>query len=199
MSEAYTIIATSFDTFWDNCPRKADKKKAETAFNKLSDVKKFNCIAGMAHHAANNPQWKDPSYIPLPTTFINGERWDDAIAIPQDAKTRVIEFENGNDTHDIVWSAMTQLFGDSWIKKHGEKPPELWRKLLKDIPKERILRGLKRCTADHREFPPSLPKFMEYTAKTFDEVYPPALPKPLGDPAIALKSLQEMKTILGVE
>ena len=192
-------IIPEFDVFWQVYPRKEAKKKAEIAFNKLSNEKKRACIAGTIFHIANNPQWKNPQFIPMPTTFINGELWNNEITIPEDAKDRIIGFKNGSEAHDVVWSAMTQFFGTSWINKHGESPPELWRKLLKGISEKRILRGMKRCMDDHKDHPPSLPKFMEYTAKTFDEVYPTALPKPLGDPVKALASLQEMKEILGVK
>jgi len=192
-------LIITFDAFWSIYPNKANKKKAEIAFNKLSDEKKRACIAGTIFHIANNPQWKNPQYIPLPTTYINGELWDNEITIPEDAKDRIIGFKNGSEAHDVVWSAMTQFFGTSWINKHGEHPSELWRKLLKDVSQKRILRGLRICMQDHKDNPPSLPKFLEYTAKTFDEVYPNALPKPLGDPAVALAALAEMKKGLGVK
>ena len=192
-------LIPTFNYFWKIYPRKEAKKKTEILFNNLSKEKACACINGTMFHVERNPQWKNPQYIPLPTTYINGELWANEITIPEDAKDRIIKFKNGSEAHDVVWSAMTQFFGTSWINKHGEHPSELWRKLLKDVSQERILRGMRLCLNDHKDNPPSLPKFMEYTAKTFDEVYPPALPKPSGDPAVALAALAKMKKGLGVK
>ena len=62
-----------FDSFWKNYPKKADKKKAGVAFNRLSKEKKEKAITDCKTRYSGT----DKKYIPLATTYIHGERWDD--------------------------------------------------------------------------------------------------------------------------
>ncbi|MCK4705866.1 MAG: helix-turn-helix domain-containing protein [Gammaproteobacteria bacterium] len=65
----------AFDLFWKNYPRKDDKKKAKVAFKKLSLKKKNSAINDCeARYIETEKQ-----YIPMPTTYINNERWDNEI------------------------------------------------------------------------------------------------------------------------
>jgi len=189
----------TFDAFWTAYPRKAGgKARAEKSFLKLSEADQYNAIMGAKHHLKNNPQWRDPSLIPHAATFLNQARWLDEIAEVKDAKERVTEASNESPAH-TVWYAMTQMYGEQWIKRYGEHPTELWRKMLKDMPVERLKRGLRGALEAHGDFPPSLPKFIEYCSIRFDEQHPTALPKPRPDPAKALESLKKIKHILGVD
>ena len=189
------MIDASFGTFWEHYPRKAGKPKAEAAFNRLSKADKFNAIQGAMYQTQNNPQWRDQSLIPHPSTFINQRRWEDQIAVG--AKDRIIK-EQGDSPANMVWSAMTQMYGQTWINKFGESPNPVWRKQLENISIERIRRGLSRIRDEGLEHPPPLPKFVEMCARTFDEIYPPALPRPRSDEKLAIESIAEMKRILGV-
>jgi hypothetical protein len=134
----------------------------------------------------------------MPTTILNQRRWEDEIVVHRGAKERVVENQDKSPT-ELVWSAMTQMYGDQWINKHGERPPEVWRRALNDMPRVRIGRGIRETLRSGSEFPPSLPKFLEYSAATFEELNPPSLPKPPGDRALALESIEKMKEILGVK
>ena len=66
-----------FDDFWNIYPRKQGKGKAREAF--VSAVKKFGLepIMNGVHRFANDPNLPDPKFVPLPTTWLNQERWDD--------------------------------------------------------------------------------------------------------------------------
>jgi len=66
-----------FDDFWNIYPRKQGKGKAREAF--VSAVKKFGLepIMDGVHRFANDPNLPDPKFVPLPTTWLNQERWDD--------------------------------------------------------------------------------------------------------------------------
>lgn len=71
-----------FDRFWKLYPRKQDKAKARKAWEKLKvgeDL--FNLIAkGLAAQAASHDWTKDGGrYVPMPTTWLNGRRWDDEV------------------------------------------------------------------------------------------------------------------------
>ena len=66
-----------FEMFWDKYPKKTDKKKAKEKFLKL-DSELFNTIMYALDYQIQSTQWKE-GYIPNPTTWINGERWEDKL------------------------------------------------------------------------------------------------------------------------
>lgn len=70
-----------FEAFWHNYPRKSDKKKASVAFNNLSQTKQVKAVEDCASRYEDT----DKKFIPLPTTYIHGERWDDE---PLESKTK---------------------------------------------------------------------------------------------------------------
>ena len=64
-----------FDEFWAAYPRKTDKGNARKAWAKaLKKTKPEVLIAAAAALAATNPDWKFTAH---PTTWLNGERWED--------------------------------------------------------------------------------------------------------------------------
>lgn len=62
-----------FDLFWDNYPRKQDKKKSRVAFKRLNKSQKQLAIDDCKTRYANT----EKQFIPLATTYIRGERWED--------------------------------------------------------------------------------------------------------------------------
>ena len=69
-----------FESFWEIYPKKQDKKKAKQKFLKLcKDEKKYQEIMQGLRNVL--PVWakKDTKYIPMPTTWLNGERWNDEV------------------------------------------------------------------------------------------------------------------------
>lgn len=66
-----------FDTFWRKYPRKVCKKKAWEKWQKIDpDPALFTRIlSGLDAHIRSN-QWQR-GIIPHPTTWLNGERWED--------------------------------------------------------------------------------------------------------------------------
>lgn len=66
---------SAFLEFWENYPRKQDKKKAERAFNNLTEEKKRLAMKDCLLRYKDT----DKRYIPLATTYIHGERWEDEI------------------------------------------------------------------------------------------------------------------------
>ena len=189
----------TFDEFWFIYPRKTGgKDKAREKFDKLSEVDRFNAIQGAKHHSEHNEQWKNPSFIPHATTYLNQKRWEDAIVEDKPATTRVHDNGQQSQAH-TVWSAMTQMYGSAWISKHGENPSPVWVSQLKNMGEDRIKRGLRKTLDSKSEFPPSLPRFVEYCALTFGEecqINQPKLPKPESNPQKALEAIEEMKRIL---
>ena len=76
------IYMRKFDEFWKLYPKKRDKKKALKAFIKLKpDNGLHEKILNSVVAWKNTDDWKknDGEFIPLPTSFLNGERWNDEL------------------------------------------------------------------------------------------------------------------------
>lgn len=71
-----------FESFWEIYPKKQDKKKAKQKFLKLcTNEKEYKAIMDGLRNVL--PVWakKDNKYIPMPTTWLNGERWNDEVNV----------------------------------------------------------------------------------------------------------------------
>jgi len=64
-----------FCDFWKKYPRKESKKKAETAWNHLSKSKKKKVLEDLTSRFSTT----EPRFIPLPTSYLHGERWEDEL------------------------------------------------------------------------------------------------------------------------
>jgi len=63
----------SFDAFWSLYPKKVDKKRAQVSWQKLSLEKQKMATADIE----TRYQSVKKQFIPNPTTYIHGERWND--------------------------------------------------------------------------------------------------------------------------
>ena len=69
-----------FESFWEIYPKHQDKKKAKQKFLKAcTNEKEYKAIMDGLRNIL--PIWakKDTKYIPMPTTWLNGERWNDEV------------------------------------------------------------------------------------------------------------------------
>ena len=74
-----------FPDFWSAYPKKREKKKARDAWKrKRLDSRADEIISDVQNRIKNDGQWLD-GYVPHPTTYINGERWEDEIEPPRGA------------------------------------------------------------------------------------------------------------------
>jgi len=62
-----------FCVFWSLYPKKSAKKKAFQIWKRLSTKDRQKIISDLADRFTN----VDLQYVPLPTTYLNGERWND--------------------------------------------------------------------------------------------------------------------------
>lgn len=74
------ITPKLFEHFWELYPKKTDKGKALTSWEKL--CKKENRPEWAEIRTAiklqiKTPRWQNPKFIPLPTTWLNNSRWLD--------------------------------------------------------------------------------------------------------------------------
>ena len=74
-----------FELFWLKYPKKQDKKKAKEKFLRLNS-ELFETIMYALDYQTQSKSWKE-GYIPYPTTWLNGERWDDEVEQSLELKT----------------------------------------------------------------------------------------------------------------
>ncbi len=87
-TSANDLLDARFEKFWSIYPNRKDKAKAKAVFKKIKpdDIKFQKILRGLnsqiewRKNANGNfrPEWK------LPTTWLNGENWEDEIATDQD-------------------------------------------------------------------------------------------------------------------
>jgi len=103
-----------FEEFWAVYPSKVGKKKAQAAWKR----RKLDAIADMIIDSVrdrieHDPQW-EAGYIQNPTTFINGDLWEDEI------NTRAVAVKLPTKNED--WMRLGQKHGinpgtgESWVK-----------------------------------------------------------------------------------
>jgi hypothetical protein len=69
-----------FETFWSLYPKKIAKKKAHDIWKRKKLDSQIDAIVNkLKEQIALDNQWQDVQFIPNPTTYLNGERWDDEI------------------------------------------------------------------------------------------------------------------------
>lgn len=70
--------ASQFDEFWKAYPRKESRKKAEAIWKsrKLDRIAE-KIIQSVRDRVAQDPKWRERQFVPMPVTFINGDRWMD--------------------------------------------------------------------------------------------------------------------------
>lgn len=72
----------AFDRFWARYPRKQDKAKARRAWSKLSpDRALVDRIMAALEIQRRSESWtrEGGRYIPMPSTWLNGRRWEDEL------------------------------------------------------------------------------------------------------------------------
>lgn len=69
-----------FDIFWKNYPKKLDKKNAKKSFDKINPNEQLvSLMVEQIERFKKTSDWKkdDGKYIPYPSTWLNGRRWED--------------------------------------------------------------------------------------------------------------------------
>lgn len=71
-----------FEKFWSLYPRKENKKGSLQIWNKRGlELKAEEIELHLMKRLENEWATKDKKYVPMPTTFLNGERWKDDLTI----------------------------------------------------------------------------------------------------------------------
>ena len=79
--EPNTVISnktSDFELFWKAYPRKTNKGFARSVFAKIKpNDELLKKMIYSIEQQKRSDQWKDPKYIPHPSSWLNGERWED--------------------------------------------------------------------------------------------------------------------------
>ena len=70
----------AFDKFWAHWPKERRVKKylSRQKFERLvTSEETFNKLLAWIAHEKQSEQWRDPRFIPHPTTVLNQRRWED--------------------------------------------------------------------------------------------------------------------------
>lgn len=74
-----------FESFWNNYPKKTDKKKTRVSFIKLSKEKQTLAVS----KCKNQYSSREKQYIPAPLVYLNGEKWDDELDNNNQANNKI--------------------------------------------------------------------------------------------------------------
>lgn len=75
-------LITSFDSFWEEYPRKVGKEIARSKWAKLTDQERELALKELPNHKKSTGWNKDGGqFIPHPTTWINQKRWNDEVKV----------------------------------------------------------------------------------------------------------------------
>lgn len=107
----------SFDEFWNIYPIKKNKIRAR----KIWERKKLNKIAELicndvSHRQVNDPSWADEQFIPHPSTYLQNERWNDAVT--QCTHKQHVSKNSGGDALSRVFKKHTANQGATY-DQHG--------------------------------------------------------------------------------
>jgi len=89
------IIYAHFDDFYSIYPKKKDKAKAQKIWDKLKIEQDSDIYHMIIYHVSNAYLNTEHQYIPYPTTYLNGRRWEDEIDKPKEkSSTRDLPIEH---------------------------------------------------------------------------------------------------------
>jgi hypothetical protein len=80
VKETNTVISNMerFDCFWNAYPRKINKGFSRSVFAKIKPSEEtLQKMLSAIDKQKRSDQWKEVKYIPHPSSWLNGERWED--------------------------------------------------------------------------------------------------------------------------
>ena len=124
-------LQSDFVFFWNLFGNKKNKKKAQSAFNRLSKAKKKLCIEAIVDYK----KYLDHTGIAQmhPTTWINGERWNDDFEVKQKGANT----DQALNAH--LLSEENEAAYNRYIQYVIEEMPALWKSNCKILSKSEWL------------------------------------------------------------
>lgn len=108
-----TMSEEDFETFWKEYPIKEEKKKAKEKFLKLEKTLLPKILEAIAENKTKNDKWLK-WFIKQPTTWINGECWNDELQplIPNPANNAKNVWNNRKPQSWSQWKVSTDWHAD---------------------------------------------------------------------------------------
>ncbi len=85
--ETYIETYTHFEQFWGVYPRRTSKRAAIKAYESAVARSSHDEVLAGAIRFANDPNLPQGEFIPYPTTWLNGDRWEDG-PLPERTKSK---------------------------------------------------------------------------------------------------------------
>ena len=73
----------TFESFWSVYPKKVGKKEARKKWDKLTQKQQLEVMSKLPTQVERDYSRRQKIHIPHPTTYLNGERWNDEIIKPK--------------------------------------------------------------------------------------------------------------------
>lgn len=112
------LPVSSFDEFWAAYPRKENRLKAMKIWQSHNlDEKADVIIADVLARRANHKQWQSKEFVPMATTYLNGERWNDEIYQGENEHAKA----NNESSKPVVKKRVDQMRGviEQYEQKYG--------------------------------------------------------------------------------
>lgn len=90
VKKSNNMCKEDFNLFWEKYPRKINKKTAENKFLKLNKSLLPRILESIEEYKKTEQWRKEERFIPHPSTWLNGERWNDEIK--EEKKKLLIEY-----------------------------------------------------------------------------------------------------------
>jgi hypothetical protein len=97
-----------FVQFWAAYPKKCGKSNAEKAWNTIGPNEAlFRLIMSKVEEAKKTPEWtkEGGKYIPYPSTYLNGKRWEDEYQA-------VVQPKVQQRSHSVIERRLRQATGE---------------------------------------------------------------------------------------
>jgi hypothetical protein len=91
-----------FDEFWQAYPRKDGKKNASKIWQRDKLDSKIDQIMNHLKERKDKNSWQNPLYIPMASTFLNGQRWEDEVISDQAQSTNYAKSAQRNEVRSTV-------------------------------------------------------------------------------------------------
>lgn len=110
----------TFQQFWDAYPRKEDKGKARKAWKTHNCAPLVDLILATVERYKKTDQWQKDAgqFIPHPTTWLNGKRWEDEPA----ASGPTSEIAYWESPHPDAKRPQDELLREAFQKNWGDNP-----------------------------------------------------------------------------
>jgi len=118
------VLPAPFENFWEQFGYKKNRKKALSAFNRLTKANQKLCLENISAYLAYIAATGTPQMHP--TTWINGERWNDDFTIPAGGK-KVVNTDAALKDCDADFPDKFRNSYAAYLAGMIEKFPALWK------------------------------------------------------------------------